>query len=206
MPASAIPRCRWRPWRGSAGTEGRIAHARGALQQFLTTCERGSPVALETGGTWDLDRGRDRSGWPAPAAGPCAPGEAHAGHGDQDRYARRAGTEPAPAHRDAPPRGDPARRPAGPARPPPHPQDADPRAHPAQAPDPCYPGPGPGSGSRAPVPWSVAAAARGVRRRSPASHRTAGTTTERLRDHLDLGTGQILGCAQRRRPVVAPTP
>lgn len=56
------------------------------------------------------------------------------------------------------------------------------------------------------MPWSVAAAARGVRRRSPASHRTAGTTTERLRDHLDLGTGQILGCAQRLRPVVAPTP
>ena len=70
---------------GKRRYEGRIAHARGALQQFLTTCERGSPVALETVGNWDLDRGRDRSGRPAPAVGPCAQGEAHAGHGEQDR-------------------------------------------------------------------------------------------------------------------------
>ena len=52
MPTSGIPRCRWRPWTGHAGTEGRIAHTRGALQQCLTTCERGSPVALETVGNW----------------------------------------------------------------------------------------------------------------------------------------------------------
>ena len=70
---------------GARRYEGRIAHTRGALQQFLTTCERGSPVALETVGNWDLDRGRDRSGWPGPAAGPRAQGEAHAGHGQQDR-------------------------------------------------------------------------------------------------------------------------
>lgn len=37
---------------GERRYEGRIAHARGALQQFLTTCERGSPVALETVGNW----------------------------------------------------------------------------------------------------------------------------------------------------------
>jgi len=70
---------------GKRRYEGRIAHARGALQQFLTTCERGSLVALETVGNWDLDRGRDRSGRPDPAASPCAQGEAHAGHGEQDR-------------------------------------------------------------------------------------------------------------------------
>jgi len=38
---------------GERRYEGRIAHGRGALQQFLTTCERGSPVAVETVGTWD---------------------------------------------------------------------------------------------------------------------------------------------------------
>ena len=37
---------------GERRYEGRIAHARGALQQFLTTRERGSPVALETVGNW----------------------------------------------------------------------------------------------------------------------------------------------------------
>ena len=37
---------------GERRYEGRIAHARGALQPFLTTCERGSPVALETVGHW----------------------------------------------------------------------------------------------------------------------------------------------------------
>ncbi len=37
---------------GKRRYEGRIAHARGALQQFLTTCECGSPVALETVGNW----------------------------------------------------------------------------------------------------------------------------------------------------------
>ncbi len=38
---------------GARRYEGRIDHVRGALQQFLTTCERGSPVAVETVGTWD---------------------------------------------------------------------------------------------------------------------------------------------------------
>ena len=70
---------------GERRYEGRIAHARGALQQFLTTCEPGSPVALETGGNWDLDRGRERSGRPGPAAGPRPEGEAYARHGEQDR-------------------------------------------------------------------------------------------------------------------------
>ena len=70
---------------GQRRYEGRIVHARGALQQFLESRERGSPVALETVGNWDLDRGRDRSGWPGPAAGPRAQGEAHARHGQQDR-------------------------------------------------------------------------------------------------------------------------
>jgi len=32
--------------------EGRIDHVRGALQQFLATCPRGSPVAVETVGNW----------------------------------------------------------------------------------------------------------------------------------------------------------
>ena len=66
---------------GQRRYEGRIVHARGALQQFLESRERGSPVALETVGNWDLDRGRDRSGWPGPAASPCAQGETHAGDG-----------------------------------------------------------------------------------------------------------------------------
>jgi hypothetical protein len=32
--------------------EQRLAHERGALQQFLAHCEPGSPVALETVGNW----------------------------------------------------------------------------------------------------------------------------------------------------------
>ncbi len=32
--------------------EQRIPHERGALQQFLERCERGSPVAVETIGNW----------------------------------------------------------------------------------------------------------------------------------------------------------
>ena len=72
---------------GERRYEGRIDHVRGALQQFLRTRERGSPVAVETVGNWDLDRGRDRSGRPGPAARPRAEGEAHAGHDEQDRHA-----------------------------------------------------------------------------------------------------------------------
>ncbi len=37
---------------GERRYEGRIVHARGALQQFLESRERGSPVALETVGNW----------------------------------------------------------------------------------------------------------------------------------------------------------
>jgi transposase len=37
---------------GERRYEGRIDHVRGALQQFLATCQRGSPVAVETVGTW----------------------------------------------------------------------------------------------------------------------------------------------------------
>jgi hypothetical protein len=38
---------------GQRRYEGRIDHVRGALQQFLATCPRGSPVVVETVGTWD---------------------------------------------------------------------------------------------------------------------------------------------------------
>src|SRR5438094_10651935 len=37
---------------GQVVRERRIAHERGALQQFLERCERGSPVAVETVGNW----------------------------------------------------------------------------------------------------------------------------------------------------------
>jgi transposase len=37
---------------GQRRYEGRIDHVRGALQQFLATCQRGSPVAVETVGNW----------------------------------------------------------------------------------------------------------------------------------------------------------
>ena len=66
---------------GKRRYEGRIAHARGARPRFLTTGERGSPVALETVGNWDLDRGRDRGGRAGSAVGPRAQGEAQAGDG-----------------------------------------------------------------------------------------------------------------------------
>src|SRR5207245_4918842 len=37
---------------GQVVREQRIAHERGALQQFLERCERGSPVTVETVGKW----------------------------------------------------------------------------------------------------------------------------------------------------------
>ena len=37
---------------GQLVREQRIAHERGALQEFLERCERGSPVAVETIGNW----------------------------------------------------------------------------------------------------------------------------------------------------------
>ena len=37
---------------GQLVREQRIAHERGALQQFLERCERGSTVAVETVGNW----------------------------------------------------------------------------------------------------------------------------------------------------------
>lgn len=37
---------------GGTRREVRIAHKRGALRRFLETCERGSPVAVETNGNW----------------------------------------------------------------------------------------------------------------------------------------------------------
>ena len=37
---------------GQLVREQRIAHERGALQEFLGRCERGSPVAVETIGNW----------------------------------------------------------------------------------------------------------------------------------------------------------
>ena len=37
---------------GQVVREQRIAHERGALQQFLERCERGSPVTVETVGNW----------------------------------------------------------------------------------------------------------------------------------------------------------
>ena len=50
---------------GARRYEGRIDHVRGALQQFLTTCERGSPVAVETvapgTGSWTRSKPPARS-------------------------------------------------------------------------------------------------------------------------------------------------
>ena len=40
------------PVLGGAPREFRIAHERGAIRQFLATCEIGSPVAVETVGNW----------------------------------------------------------------------------------------------------------------------------------------------------------
>jgi transposase len=37
---------------GEKRWEGRIAHERGAIREFLSTCQPGSPVALETIGNW----------------------------------------------------------------------------------------------------------------------------------------------------------
>ena len=47
--------------------EQRIAHERGALQQFLERCERGSPVAVETvgNGTGSSTRSRPRAASPS---------------------------------------------------------------------------------------------------------------------------------------------
>ena len=160
---------------GERRYEGRIAHARGALQRFLETRERGSPVAVETVGNWDLDCGRDRSGGPGPAIGPRAQGEAHARHGQQDRAARRARAEPVAADRHAPHRVDPAGGPPGSTRPSPHPYDPPAGAHPPQEPHPRHPGQGPGCASRGRPICSAAGAASGSRRRSPSSRRTTGT-------------------------------
>jgi hypothetical protein len=38
--------------RGRSVREGRIAHSKGALIEFLAGCERGSPVAVKTIGNW----------------------------------------------------------------------------------------------------------------------------------------------------------
>jgi transposase len=37
---------------GSLIREARISHERGAMREFLTQCEQGSPVAVETVGNW----------------------------------------------------------------------------------------------------------------------------------------------------------
>ena len=37
---------------GDIVKEGRIDHAPGVIKQFLSTCEPGSPVAVETIGNW----------------------------------------------------------------------------------------------------------------------------------------------------------
>jgi len=38
--------------RGMVKREGKICHERGALKEFLSLCEPGSPVAVETVGNW----------------------------------------------------------------------------------------------------------------------------------------------------------
>ena len=38
--------------RGMVKREGKIPHERGALKEFLSRCEPGSPVAVETVGNW----------------------------------------------------------------------------------------------------------------------------------------------------------
>jgi hypothetical protein len=38
--------------RGKVVREGRVAHNKGALIEFLIGCKRGSPVAVETIGNW----------------------------------------------------------------------------------------------------------------------------------------------------------
>ena len=40
------------PQKGGEPKETRIAHERGAIQEFLGTCQKGSPVAVETIGNW----------------------------------------------------------------------------------------------------------------------------------------------------------
>jgi hypothetical protein len=60
---------------GGLVREGRISREWGALRRFLRRCDRGSPVAVETVGNWDLDGGRDRSDRVRPQAGPRAQGE-----------------------------------------------------------------------------------------------------------------------------------
>ena len=102
MPTSATRRGPGSPGTGNVGTEGRIAHGRGALPQFLATGQRGSPVAGEPVGNGDRDCGRDCSRRPGPAVGPRPEGEAPARQGDQDRHTRRPGAEPAATGRDAP--------------------------------------------------------------------------------------------------------
>jgi hypothetical protein len=64
---------------GGLVREQRIPHERGALQQFLERCERGSPVAVETIG--------NRGGGLCAQARACPQGEAHDGGDQQDRQA-----------------------------------------------------------------------------------------------------------------------
>jgi hypothetical protein len=150
--------------------EGRIAHARGALQQFLTTRERGSPVALETVGNWYWIVDEIEAAGQIPQLVHARKAKLMLGMVNKtDKLDARGlnrlprpGTLPRVAPARASGRGISA--PAWAAR-----------AHRLQEPDPCHPGQGPGSGLRAPVPRSGAAAARGSRRRSLSSRRTAGT-------------------------------
>jgi hypothetical protein len=56
---------------GQVVREQRIAHERGALQQFLERCERGSPVAVETVGNWYCIGSSTRSRPPGASPGSC---------------------------------------------------------------------------------------------------------------------------------------
>lgn len=122
---------------GQVVREERIEHDRGSLREFLERCERGSPVAVETIGNWYwiVDEIETAGCVPKPQAGARAQGEADDGGDQQDRYARRAGAQPAAAERHAAHGLDSARRIAGPARPAAHPDGTRPPAHAAQESD-----------------------------------------------------------------------
>ena len=80
---------------GQVVREERIEHERGALQEFLTRCEPGSPVAVETIGNWYwiVDEIEAAGCIPQPRA--CSQSKADDGGDQQDRSARRPRTEPA---------------------------------------------------------------------------------------------------------------
>jgi hypothetical protein len=95
--------------------EQRLAHERGAFQQFLARCEPGSPVALETVGNWYWIVDEIEGAGCIPKL-VHAQGEAHDGADQQDGSARRPRAQHAATEWDAAHGVDSARRVAGPAR------------------------------------------------------------------------------------------